>query len=49
MDIFKSYLRLLLQDLKDLKKAADENDLEKVKEIINILIEDTQKGIEDSG
>jgi primosomal protein N'' len=47
MSVFKSYLRRLLQDLKDLKEAAEKEDLEKVKELVNKLIEDTQKGIED--
>ena len=47
MSVFKSYLRRLLQDLKDLKEAADKEDLEKVKELVDKLIIDTQKGIED--
>lgn len=47
MSVFKSYLRRLLQDLKDLREAANQNDLEKVKELIDKLIEDTQRGIED--
>lgn len=49
MNIFKSYLRRLIQDLKDLQEAIESNETEKAKKIINNLIEDTQKGIEDNG
>lgn len=49
MSVFKSYLRRLLQDLKDLREAIENNETEKVKKIIDNLIEDTQKGIEDDG
>ena len=49
MSVFKSYLRRLLQDLKDLREAIENNETEKVKKIIDNLIEDTQKGIEDNG
>lgn len=49
MSVFKSYLRRLLQDLKDLREAMENNDIEKVKKIVDNLIEDTQKGIEDNG
>ena len=49
MSVFKSYLRRLLQDLKDLREALENNDIEKVKKIVDNLIEDTQKGIEDNG
>ena len=45
--VFKSYLRRLLQDLKDVKEAANKKDLEEVKKLVDKLIEDTQKGIED--
>jgi len=45
--VFKSYLRKLLRDLKDLKEAANKKDLEEVKKLIDQLIEDTQKDIED--
>lgn len=48
MSVFKSYLRRLLQDLKDLKKALNDRDYEKAEEMTDKLIEDTQKGIEDS-
>ena len=47
MSVFKSYLRRLLQDLKDLKKALKEKDYKKADEMIDSLIEDTQNGIED--
>lgn len=45
--IFKSYLRRLLHDLKELEDAHKKDDKEKVDKIIKNLIEDTQKGIED--
>ena len=48
MSVFKSYLRRLLQDLKDLKKALKDKDYEKAEEITETLIDDTQKDIEDS-
>lgn len=44
--IFKSYLRLLLRELKDLKKSIKEKDLDRAEELINGLIEDTIKDIE---
>lgn len=47
MAVFKSYLRRLMRDLKDLKKAIKEKDLEKAEKLLNDLIEDTQKDIED--
>ena len=49
MGVFKSYLRRLLQDLKDLKEALENNETEKARKIVDNLIEDTQKGIEDNG
>ena len=47
MSVFKSYLRRLLQDLKDLQKALNDKDYDKLDELIKHLIDDTQKGIED--
>lgn len=47
MAVFKSYLKSLLRDLKDLEKAIKEKDTEKAEQLISILIEDTQKTIED--
>lgn len=47
MSVFKSYLRRLLQDLKDLNKALKNKDYENAEEMTEKLIEDTQKGIED--
>lgn len=47
MSVFKSYLRNLLSRLKELKKAIDSEDKERAKELINEIIEDTQKGLED--
>ena len=48
MSVFKSYLRRLLQDLKDLKQALNEKDYDKAEKITSNLIDDTQKGIEDN-
>lgn len=48
MSVFKSYLRRLLQDLKDLKETIKEKDFEKAEKLTERLIEDTQKGIEDN-
>lgn len=47
MAVFKSYLRRLMRDLKDLKKAIQEKNCEEAERLINDLIEDTQKDIED--
>lgn len=48
MSVFKSYLRRLLQDLKDLKETIKSGDTEKAEKLADQLIEDTQKGIEDN-
>lgn len=47
LSVFKSYLRRLLKDLKDLQKALENDDKVTAKEIIDNLVEDTQKGLED--
>lgn len=47
MAVFKSYLRRLIRDLKDLKEALNDKDYEKAKKLLDDLIEDTQKDIED--
>lgn len=47
MSVFKSYLRRLLQDLKDLKETLENGNIEKAEKITDQLIDDTQKGIED--
>ncbi|MDO5147663.1 MAG: hypothetical protein Q4D60_11760 [Eubacteriales bacterium] len=47
MAVFKSYLRRLMRDLQDLKKAIKEKNLEEAERLIDDLIEDTQKDIED--
>lgn len=47
MAVFKGYLRSLMRQLKLLKKAIDEKDLELAKRLIEELIEDTQNNIED--
>ena len=48
MSVFKSYLRRLLQDLKDLKEALKSKEYERAEILVDKLIEDTQKGIEDN-
>lgn len=48
MSVFKSYLRRLLQDLKDLKRVLKEKEYEKADDMVDTLIDDTQKGIEDN-
>lgn len=47
MAVFKSYLRRLMRDLKDLREALKNKDYEKAEKLIDDLIEDTQKDIED--
>ena len=47
MAVFKSYLRRLMRDLKDLKEALSNKDYSRVEKLIDDLIEDTQKDIED--
>lgn len=47
MAVFKGYLRSLMRQLKLLQKAINEGDSEQAKVLINELIEDTQKNIED--
>ncbi len=44
--VFKCYLRSLIRQLKQLKKALDENKTDEAKILINELITDTQKNIE---
>lgn len=46
--IFKSYLRRLLQDLKDLKEMIKQEDYKKADNMIDNLINDIQSGIEDN-
>jgi len=45
--VFKSYLRRLLQDLKDLNEALKNKEYDRASEMTEKFIEDTQKGIED--
>ena len=47
MAVFKSYLRRLIRDLKDLKAALKAKDYDKAERLVDDLIEDTQKDIED--
>ena len=48
VSVFKSYLRRLLQDLKDLPEALKNKEYEKASQMTEKLIDDTQKGIEDN-
>ncbi len=45
--IFKCYLRGLMRQLKLLKEALDNNNVNDAKKVIDELIEDTQNNIED--
>ncbi|MDE6314008.1 MAG: hypothetical protein K2M46_10425 [Lachnospiraceae bacterium] len=47
MAVFKGYLRSLMRQLKLLKEAIHNKDFEKAEKLIDELIEDTQKNIED--
>lgn len=47
MAVFKSYLRRLIRDLKDVRAALKAKDYEKAEKLIDDLIEDTQSDIED--
>lgn len=47
MAVFKSYLRRLIRDLKDISTALKAKDYEKAEKLIDDLIEDTQSDIED--
>lgn len=49
MSVFKSYLRRLLYELKELREALKNGEHEKAEKLLDILIDDTQKGIEDNG
>ena len=46
MKEFIAYSRKLLRTLKEIKKALENKDIEKATELIDELIEDTQKDIE---
>ena len=48
MSVFKSYLRRLLQDLKDLKEVLKNKEYDKAEKMVDKLIDDTQSGIEDN-
>lgn len=47
MAVFKSYLRRLMRDLKDIKEALQTKDYEKAEKLVDDLITDTQNDIED--
>lgn len=44
--IFKAYSRMVLRDLKDVKEALKNKDYDKAEKLIDILIEDTKKDVE---
>ena len=48
MPVFKSFLREQLKNQEDIKKALDEGDTEKAKELLNEMIKRTQQDIEDN-
>ena len=45
--IFKAYSRMLLRDLQGMKEALEAKDYTEAEKMLDNLIEDTQKGIED--
>lgn len=47
MAVFKSYLRRLIRDLKDIREAIKNKELDKAERLLDDLIDDTQKDIED--
>lgn len=47
MAVFKGYLRILMRQLKQLKKSIKEENIEEAERLIDELIEDTQNNIED--
>lgn len=47
MSVFKGYLRGLMRQLILLKKAIKDKKFEEAEKLVNELIEDTQKNIED--
>jgi len=47
ISVFKSYLRRLLHDLKEFKQALQAKDYKRAEELVDLLIEDTQKGLGD--
>lgn len=46
MSVFKSYLRKLLRDLENVREEAEKSESEKVKSMLDLLIEDTKKDID---
>lgn len=47
MAVFKSYLRKLARDLKDIKAALKSKDYERAEKLLDNLIADTKADIED--
>lgn len=47
MAVFKGYLRSLMRQLKAMKAALQAKDYEKAEKMLDELMEDTQKNIED--
>lgn len=45
--LFKAYLRSLMRALKAQKEALENKDYEEAEKLLDVLIEDTQKGLED--
>ncbi len=46
MKEFVAYLRRLKRDIEDVEKALESGDIEKAKELLSTLKDDTQKDIE---
>lgn len=47
MAVFKGYLRSLMRQLKAMKEAIENKQFDKAEKLLEELIEDTQKNIED--
>lgn len=47
MPVFKSYLRRLIRDLKDVREALRNKQYDRAEKLLDDLIDDTQKDIED--
>lgn len=48
LPVFKSFLREQLEHQKEIEEALKRGDIEKAKELLEKMIERTQKGIEDN-
>ena len=47
MSVFKSYLRAVLRQIRNLKQALEDGDMEKAKEITDQMLKDAEDGLAD--